>query len=83
MKKIILGGVAAIAIAAFAVVNVNINSQNENLLSDLALANVEALADNEGGSVSIPCTIYNSTCSFSATLGDGSSGTMVLSGMRN
>jgi mevalonate kinase len=48
MKKIILGGFAAIAIAVLAAVNVNMNSQSENLLSDLALANVEALAD-EGG----------------------------------
>jgi hypothetical protein len=45
MKKIIFGGIAAIVVAAFAVVNVNMNSQSENLLSDLALANVEALAD--------------------------------------
>jgi hypothetical protein len=30
-----------------AAVNVNMNSQSENLLSDLALANVEALAQNE------------------------------------
>jgi hypothetical protein len=48
MKKVILGGVAAVVVAAFAVVNVNVNSQNDNLLSDLALANVEALAQ-EGG----------------------------------
>jgi hypothetical protein len=44
MKKVILGGVAAIVIAILAAVNVNLNSQSENLLSDLALANVEALA---------------------------------------
>ena len=48
MKKIILGGVAAIVVAAFAVVNVNVNSQNDNLLSDLALANVEALCSEIG-----------------------------------
>jgi hypothetical protein len=46
MKKKFLSGITAIAIVAFAVVNVNINSQNDNLLSDLALANVEALAQN-------------------------------------
>jgi hypothetical protein len=50
MKKIILGGVAAIVIAVLAGVNVNMNSQSENLLSDLALANVEALASGESGS---------------------------------
>jgi hypothetical protein len=49
MKKFILGGIAAIVIAALAAVNVNMNSQSENLLSDIALANVEALADGEGG----------------------------------
>jgi hypothetical protein len=49
MKKVILGGIAAIAIAALAVVNVNVNSQNDNLLFDLALANVEALAQESGG----------------------------------
>ena len=48
MKKIILGGIAAIVIAALAVVNVNLNSQSENLLSDLVLANVEALAQESG-----------------------------------
>jgi hypothetical protein len=52
-KKMILGGIAAIAIAAFAVVNVNVNSQNDNL-SDLMLANVEALASGEG--IGNPCT---------------------------
>jgi hypothetical protein len=49
MKKMIIGGVAAIVIAVLAGVNVNLNSQSENLLSDLALANVEALASGEGG----------------------------------
>jgi hypothetical protein len=48
MKKVILGGVAAIVVAVLATVNVNLNSQNDNL-SDLVLANVEALAQNEGG----------------------------------
>ncbi|MDR2009698.1 MAG: NVEALA domain-containing protein [Bacteroidales bacterium] len=44
MKKRVLSGIAAIAIAVLAGVNVNMSSQGENLLSDLALANVEALA---------------------------------------
>ncbi|MDR2009700.1 MAG: NVEALA domain-containing protein [Bacteroidales bacterium] len=48
MKKIILGGLTAIIIAVLAGVNVNLNSQSENLLSDLALANVEALVQEEG-----------------------------------
>jgi hypothetical protein len=50
MKKMILGGIAVIVIAVLAAVNVNMNSQSENLLSDFALANVEALANGETGS---------------------------------
>jgi hypothetical protein len=49
MKKRILGGIAVLAIAAVAAINVNMSSQSENLLSDLALANVEALAQESGG----------------------------------
>jgi hypothetical protein len=48
MKKIILGGIAAVVVAALAVVNVNMNAQSDDLLSDLALANVEALAQETG-----------------------------------
>ena len=43
MKKKIFISIAAVAVAAIATVNVNFASQN-NDLSDLALANVEALA---------------------------------------
>jgi hypothetical protein len=49
MKKVILGGIAVVVIAVMAAVNVSLGSQSENLLSDLALANVEALAQNEDG----------------------------------
>jgi hypothetical protein len=63
MKKVILGGVAAIVVAAVAAVNVSLNSQNENLLSDLALANVEALASGEGPSAGVTCNgVGNVTC---------------------
>jgi hypothetical protein len=58
MKKIILGGIAAVVIAVLAAVNVKLNSQSENLLSDLALANVEALASGEtsgGGGAYLTC----------------------------
>ena len=44
MRKKILGGIAIAAVAAF---NVSLNSQNN--LSDISLANVEALAGNESG----------------------------------
>ncbi|GHT51479.1 hypothetical protein FACS189440_20560 [Bacteroidia bacterium] len=46
MKKIILGSIAIMAIAAVAAVNVNLNSQSEKL-SAMMLANVEALAQGE------------------------------------
>ena len=48
-KKKIFGSIAVLAIAAIAAFNININA-NENGLSDISLANVEALADGEGGS---------------------------------
>jgi hypothetical protein len=60
MKKVILGGIVAIVIAVLAAVNVSLNSQRENLLSDLALANVEALAQNEGGG-GTNCTVIGHT----------------------
>jgi hypothetical protein len=43
MKKFILGGIAVLAIAAVAVVNVNLGSKSSDL-STISLANVEALA---------------------------------------
>lgn len=49
MKAKILSGVVAVAIAAIAAVNVNFNSEAENTLSALNMANVEALAQNESG----------------------------------
>jgi hypothetical protein len=66
MKKFILGGVAAIVIAVLAVVNVNLNSQNDNLLSDLALANVEALASGEGGTTVTTCLGLWGSCTTSS-----------------
>ena len=46
MKKKILGGIAIIAIAAFAAFNMNVSSKGAGL-SDISLANVEALAKSE------------------------------------
>jgi hypothetical protein len=43
MKKSVLGGIAAVVIAAVIAFNVNLNA-NSNNLSDISLANVEALA---------------------------------------
>jgi hypothetical protein len=48
MKKKILGGIALLAIAVVAAWNVNLSSQS-NDLSDISLANVEALASESGG----------------------------------
>jgi hypothetical protein len=63
MKKFILGGVAAIVIAVLAAVNLSLSSQDNNLLSDLALANVEALGSEIGdacGGCSTSC--YKTYC---------------------
>jgi hypothetical protein len=49
MKKKIIGGIAVLAIAAVAVFNVNLNLAQESNMSSLALANVEALAQETGG----------------------------------
>ena len=46
MKKKILGGIAVVAIAITMALNVNFSAKNNNL-SDLTLANVEALAQIE------------------------------------
>jgi hypothetical protein len=49
MKKKILIGIAAAAVAAIAAVNVNVSSK-KNLLSDISLANIEALGVGESNS---------------------------------
>ena len=46
MKKKIIGGFAVLAIAAMAAWNVNYGSQTKGM-TDVMLANVEALAQNE------------------------------------
>jgi hypothetical protein len=48
MKKKIIGGIAIVAYAAIIGLNVKMNSQ-ESKLTNLALANVEALAEETGG----------------------------------
>jgi len=60
MKKKIFGGIVILAIAAMAAFNVNMNTQNENL-SDLSLANVEALAQSED-LTQRPCPTKGGTC---------------------
>ena len=46
MKKTILGTIAVAAIAVTMALNVNFNAKNNNL-SDISLANMEALAQGE------------------------------------
>jgi hypothetical protein len=46
MKKYLLGGAAILAIAAVAAVNVSLGTKSDDL-SNVFLANVEALAGNE------------------------------------
>lgn len=56
MKKKIVGGIAVLAIAAVAAFNVSLNSQEENL-SNINIASVEALANGEsGGTPSCTCS---------------------------
>ncbi|GHV27015.1 hypothetical protein FACS1894176_08470 [Bacteroidia bacterium] len=64
MKNKIFGGIAVLAIAAVAAFNVNVNSQ-KNDLSDLSLANVEALASEGSGGNSVTC--YSSSKSSSGS----------------
>lgn len=46
MRKKLLGGIAMLAIAAIMALNINFSVKNNNL-SDISLANVEALATTE------------------------------------
>jgi Tfp pilus assembly protein FimT len=64
MKKKILGDIAILAIAAVAAFNVNMNTQDSNL-STLALANIEALAQNESGTSVDYCYLSQSFSSSS------------------
>jgi hypothetical protein len=73
MIKKVLGGIGLLAIAAVAAWNVNLSSQS-NDLSELSLANVEALASGESGGERV-CyntittqagvqTLYCGTCTY-------------------
>jgi hypothetical protein len=67
-RKKIYGFLAVLAIAALATVNVHMNG-NKSDLSDIGLANVEALAQNEngGGMANECCPIWNITVQTSPT----------------
>jgi hypothetical protein len=68
MKKYIISGIAVLAIAAVAAWNVGLSSQKNDGLSDVMLANVEALAQEitEGHCTQLcqyseftDCTLYH------------------------
>jgi hypothetical protein len=63
MKKKILGGIAVLAIAAIAAMNVNLNTTSGNL-SDTSLANVEVLAygENIDGKAYVHCSGTDVIC---------------------
>ena len=61
MKRNLLKSIFVIAIAMIAGINVY-NAQKTVVLSDVAMANVEALADNEGGTDVIECEGYYYIC---------------------
>ena len=71
MNKKIIGGIAVIAIALAMALNVNFSAKN-NSLSDISLANVEALADYE--IIVGPCfcksSDYNRSCRIDFDDGD-------------
>ena len=82
MKTKILKYVFVVAIAMVSGINV-FNAQKSVQLSDIALANVEALADDEVV-VDFPCVIQEkATCSFIGRLADGSTGNVDVEGARN
>lgn len=58
MKKKILSGLFALALLATAGYGVNKSTKSNVNLSDLALANVEALANNEGPGIGEPGEDY-------------------------
>ena len=63
----------AIVVAIVAVSGINVfNSQKPEVLSDVAMANVEALAGDEDGYVKLPCTYQKDEyCTYTVKLMDG------------
>jgi hypothetical protein len=58
MKKLFLGIVVLVAIVVIAIVNTRGNKHRKMLATDLALANVEALANSENGIPASWCFKY-------------------------
>jgi len=55
-KNNIFVGMLLMTLAIGAVVNINLSNNRGALLVKLAIDNVDALADSEGGGVNIPCS---------------------------
>jgi hypothetical protein len=72
MKNKILYGIAVMVIAVIAAFNVTLSLQKNNNLSDLSLANIEALADGENGNCPgnyCSYSNYGETCSTCCPFG--------------
>ena len=65
MKTKFFGGIAIVAIALAVAFNVSLNTGKTNNASLLALANVEALASNEGGTITKKRVKVSCTCKYS------------------
>jgi len=63
MKKKVLAAVVAVAVAAVAVINMDLVSRKQEALSAIHLANIEALAQGESGGGYKGCT---SGCGYCA-----------------
>lgn len=78
MKKKLIIGFGAFAIAAIAAFNINMNTNSSNL-SALSLANIEALANSENTPPKIPCnSMKSSTCRATVQLANGSLTTLEI-----
>lgn len=66
MKKKLLAGLAVITIAAIVTLNLNFSTE-ENKLSNISLANMEALANNE--SHDVDCSKEGGECNIKAPNG--------------
>ena len=75
MKRKILLGFVVLAIAAMAIWNVNLGLQTKGM-SDIMLANVEALAQSEGDPIELPevvifCNSYYEDCALGSPYNNG------------
>lgn len=62
MKKNIIKSTVIAAVAIFASYNMYQSNMNSEELSDIVLANVEALAQNEGSETKVYCCGSSGTC---------------------